>query len=169
MLFAFIQVCNFGHLNGGMNLTEYQASMSIWSVLSVFQLLLKSDDFIHASIDQFVSLHTYLYMLPLTPFSLGRSIFGSPLIISANLPTVPSDCLALLNNTEVIAIDQDPLGSAGDVISINHQFLRADIKRFISCNSTNIIYNSLERQAILCAPLAAPQHRPSHSKSLCAR
>jgi len=72
-----LQVCNYGHHNGGMTLTEYQAEYSLWA------------------------------------------IFASPLILSADLRSIATDhpdCLAMLKNKEVIAVNQDPLGHAGSLV-----------------------------------------------------
>jgi len=72
-----LQVCNYGHVNGGMSLTEYQSEYSLWA------------------------------------------IFASPLIISADLRSLAHDhpdCLELIKNTEVIAVNQDALGKAGKLV-----------------------------------------------------
>jgi len=72
-----LEVCNDGHVNGGMTLNEYIASFSLWS------------------------------------------IFASPLIISVNFlnPNLDMNCVqTVIMNKEVIAIDQDPLGSAGKLV-----------------------------------------------------
>jgi len=50
------------------------------------------------------------------------AIFASPLIISADLRYLEQDhpdCLELLKNTEVVAVNQDPLGKAGKLIYQN--------------------------------------------------
>ena len=44
------------------------------------------------------------------------ALFKSPLMVSANLERIPYQSLALLTNPEVLAVNQDPLGSPGDLI-----------------------------------------------------
>jgi alpha-galactosidase len=51
-----------------------------------------------------------------TQFSLW-SMMASPLLISTNLSTASAATLAILKNTDVIAVDQDRLGRQGTVIS----------------------------------------------------
>ncbi|MCX5077634.1 glycoside hydrolase family 27 protein [Streptomyces sp. NBC_00424] len=51
-----------------------------------------------------------------TQFSLW-SMMAAPLIISTNLDNASAETLAILKNTDVIAVDQDPLGRQGTVIS----------------------------------------------------
>lgn len=72
-----LQVCNFGHLNGGMTMTEYRSHFSIWVM------------------------------------------FASPLILSCDVRDIATkhpDCLDMIRNKEVLAVNQDPLGSAGRLV-----------------------------------------------------
>lgn len=41
------------------------------------------------------------------------AIFAAPLLISADLRTIPSESRAILLNNEIIAVNQDPLGRQG--------------------------------------------------------
>ena len=72
-----LQVCNYGHVNGGMSITEYRSHFSIWAM------------------------------------------FSSPLILSMDVRTVGKehpDCLAMVKNKDVLAINQDPLAHAGRLV-----------------------------------------------------
>eukprot|EP01106_Pelomyxa_sp_JSP_P017185 TRINITY_DN681_c0_g1_i11.p1 TRINITY_DN681_c0_g1~~TRINITY_DN681_c0_g1_i11.p1 ORF type:complete len:414 (-),score=88.12 TRINITY_DN681_c0_g1_i11:80-1276(-) len=47
------------------------------------------------------------------------SIFAAPLFVATNIRNMSDDKAAILMNEEVIAVDQDPLGIAGDRMSMN--------------------------------------------------
>src|SRR5207249_8757605 len=51
-----------------------------------------------------------------TPFSLW-AIMAAPLLIGTDLRKASEDTFTILKNTDVIAVDQDPLGRQGTVIS----------------------------------------------------
>ncbi|WP_020525369.1 carbohydrate-binding protein [Catelliglobosispora koreensis] len=53
-----------------------------------------------------------------THFSLW-AIMAAPLLIGSDLRSVNADTFTILKNTDVIAVDQDPLGRQGTVISSN--------------------------------------------------
>lgn len=44
------------------------------------------------------------------------ALLKSPLMVSANLASLPEESYAILLAEEVIAVNQDPLGVAGDLI-----------------------------------------------------
>lgn len=69
-----LQVCNDGHLNGGMTDVEYRASFSVWAVLP------------------------------------------SPLILSADIRNARHECLQMVMNAEVLAVNQDALGAAARLV-----------------------------------------------------
>ena len=56
----------------------------------------------------------------LHPSLNSRSVLASPLIISADLRTIAKDhpdCLALMLNPEIVAVNQDPAGLAPFLVS----------------------------------------------------
>ncbi|KAF4721012.1 hypothetical protein FOZ63_019928, partial [Perkinsus olseni] len=56
------------------------------------------------------------------------SIFSSPLLVSNDLYNMPPGTKEILQNREVIAVDQDPLGKMGYPIFVNTSNVRVWIK-----------------------------------------
>jgi hypothetical protein len=88
----------------------------------------------------------------ITHFSLW-AIMKSPLIIGCDITNMSAETQNILMNTEVIAINQDPLGQQGYVVSQNYLPTVPPIQ--LSNDTTNVI-------VAVCDPLFDPFQRWTH-------
>jgi alpha-galactosidase len=79
------------------------------------------------------------------------AMMAAPLIIGTDLRAATPETLAILENRELIAIDQDPLGKPGTVIASN-QGLMVLGKPLSSGEVAVALYNSTDTQALVSAP-----------------
>lgn len=74
-------------------------------------------------------------------FSLW-SLVGSPLLLGADIPNMPASSLAIVKNKEVIAVNQDLLGKAGDRISTsNNGTVEVWARPLVGGNYAVILFN----------------------------
>ena len=81
-----------------------------------------------------------------THFSMW-AVMAAPLLIGTDLRTASRETLDILGNREVIAVDQDPLGIQGEVVS-NVDGLRVLDKPLADGSHAVALYNSTDEEAV---------------------
>ena len=84
------------------------------------------------------------------------AMMAAPLIIGTDLRTASAETLAILGNREIIAIDQDPLGVQGAVVSDRDGLMVLD-KPLAGGDQAIALYNSTDALATVGVPAA--EHR----------
>jgi alpha-galactosidase len=85
-----------------------------------------------------------------THFSMW-AMMAAPLIIGTDLRIATEETLSILENREIIALDQDPLGTQGAIVS-NEAGLMVLGKPLASGEHAIALYNSTDAQALVSVP-----------------
>jgi alpha-galactosidase len=76
------------------------------------------------------------------------SMFAAPLFLSANLAAMPVEVMAIVQNAEVIAIDQDPLGNQARMMSDSSRGFERLQAREVNCKIAHALVLPLSVPAL---------------------